>query len=668
MATVIDKAVQWAIDIANDDSHGYDWGSRWGPDYDCATLVISAWEQAGVKVKTGGATYTGDMYDVFIKCGFSDVTSSCNLATGAGLKKGDVLLNVQRHTEMMISENQKVGAHINEKEGTYGGQTGDQTEHEIDVSDYKNYPWDYVLRYPGGSDSDSSNGGSGYNANWIEREVPNIGSSLATKSYMAYQTYTLQSAGGYSYLWGENSHSTSGGLRKYKDFFCMAFGSYYGPDGTFLKIEFDDGAVIYAVKADEKKDSETDSRHMYHKELDGGVTEFMVDGTIIKSEKEPYNTMFKDELAANGINRSARVTRIWTSDTEPTHGSVGSVTSSSGSEYHFADTNEKTPLHPTLFKQVELQCNSELKIVVNNMNISQHIGDLSWTNTKDSLATIMNFSTPKPDDMPYMNMYIPKKGDIVRYSGGTQEDFRGVIIEIDNGDKYINKYVAVDAGWYLNKTADTYQFTSMRADECIKKICGDLYVPIAVIPDLSKLITQIYIDKTISDVIKDILDKCGRGYNFDFVPNGMRIYLCSDMIAEPKFRISPNTELKSSIQLMGNIEHKSSIEDMKNSVKVITETGVVTTLKNDVNINKYGFLQEVVKMNDGDDATMIANSELWWLNREKETMSGEIIEELDSYTRAGSTIEKDGVKYMLVSCQHSIKNGVHYNKIDMERI
>ena len=30
---VIDNAVQWATDIANDDSHGYSQSVRWGPHY-----------------------------------------------------------------------------------------------------------------------------------------------------------------------------------------------------------------------------------------------------------------------------------------------------------------------------------------------------------------------------------------------------------------------------------------------------------------------------------------------------------------------------------------------------------------------------------------------------------------------------------------------------------
>ena len=48
----IETATQWMIDLANDDSHGYDQDSRWGPDYDCSSSVISAWQYAGVPVKT----------------------------------------------------------------------------------------------------------------------------------------------------------------------------------------------------------------------------------------------------------------------------------------------------------------------------------------------------------------------------------------------------------------------------------------------------------------------------------------------------------------------------------------------------------------------------------------------------------------------------------------
>ena len=87
------------------------------------------------------------MYSVFISCGFVDVTKSVNLMTGAGLKAGDVLLNTQSHTELMISATQCAGASINEHGHTTGGQPGDQTGKEFRVRNYYNFPWTHVLRY-----------------------------------------------------------------------------------------------------------------------------------------------------------------------------------------------------------------------------------------------------------------------------------------------------------------------------------------------------------------------------------------------------------------------------------------------------------------------------------------------------------------------------------------
>lgn len=134
---------------AADNSHGYDQGNRWGPDYDCSSAVISAWELAGVPVKTNGATYTGNMRGVFLRCGFEDVTGSVDLTTGTGLQRGDVLLNIQHHTAMYCGNGQEVEASINESGGVTGGMPGDQTGREFLVRPYRNYPWDCVLRYTG---------------------------------------------------------------------------------------------------------------------------------------------------------------------------------------------------------------------------------------------------------------------------------------------------------------------------------------------------------------------------------------------------------------------------------------------------------------------------------------------------------------------------------------
>lgn len=156
--TAIEKAVHTMEAWASDSAHGYDQQFRWGEkgDYDCSSAVISAWELAGVPVKTKGATYTGNMYSVFIACGFEDVTASVNLVHGSGLKRGDVLLNHKNHTAMYAGGGNTVEASINELGTTTGGQPGDQSGREFHLRLYRNYPWDCVLRYTGETSTETA--------------------------------------------------------------------------------------------------------------------------------------------------------------------------------------------------------------------------------------------------------------------------------------------------------------------------------------------------------------------------------------------------------------------------------------------------------------------------------------------------------------------------------
>lgn len=141
---IIDNAVTRALEIAEDDSHGYDQNQRWGPDYDCSSLVIDCFKRAGVPL---GCTYTGNMRSDMLRHGFIDVTAQIDLGSGAGLERGDVLLNHVHHTALYIGNSRIVQASINERGGVTGGATGDQTGREIYERGYYNYPWDCVLRY-----------------------------------------------------------------------------------------------------------------------------------------------------------------------------------------------------------------------------------------------------------------------------------------------------------------------------------------------------------------------------------------------------------------------------------------------------------------------------------------------------------------------------------------
>lgn len=144
----IEKAVKWALNIAADNSHGYDQANRWGnPDYDCSSLIISAFEQAGIPIKSKGAFTTANFYNVARSVGFSDITKAVGVANGSGLQRGDVLLSRGHHVAMYIGNGKVVQASLNEKGTITGGKPGDQTGNEIGVRSYYNFPWTDILRY-----------------------------------------------------------------------------------------------------------------------------------------------------------------------------------------------------------------------------------------------------------------------------------------------------------------------------------------------------------------------------------------------------------------------------------------------------------------------------------------------------------------------------------------
>ncbi len=152
--TVVEKAVQWAINTAQDNSHGYSQANRWGPDYDCSSFVITAYEQAGVPVREAGASYTGNMRSAFISCGFADVTTQCGLSSGYGIQAGDVLLNYSAHTCISIGDGKVANCRTDEGHP----QSGDQSGNEIRIQTYWNFPWNCVLRYKGKEKSDANQG------------------------------------------------------------------------------------------------------------------------------------------------------------------------------------------------------------------------------------------------------------------------------------------------------------------------------------------------------------------------------------------------------------------------------------------------------------------------------------------------------------------------------
>lgn len=136
----IKKAVEWAVNIAKDDTHGYDQTHRNGPDYDCSSLVGTALANAGYPVSKYSTTR--NLYSQLVNAGFKKCSKPW--------KAGDIHLAVGHHVVMSIDANNIVHASQNEFGGATGGKTGDQTGKEICTRSYyePSYGWTYHLRAP----------------------------------------------------------------------------------------------------------------------------------------------------------------------------------------------------------------------------------------------------------------------------------------------------------------------------------------------------------------------------------------------------------------------------------------------------------------------------------------------------------------------------------------
>lgn len=651
---VIDKAVSWAVGIANDDSYKYVWGG-WGASdggYDCGHFVITAYKQAGIDT---GASYTGDMYSCFTAKGFQDVTSSCNLSTGAGMKKGDVLLNTANHAAMVQIDG---GTTVEARGKSYG---------IVANVAYRNYPWDFVLRYPE-SASESSPGVS-----LSPKATITVPEGLGKYyTYMRWDAITNMDTEQGRLIKTAGKTYNSEGYGMVGNRYALAMTSTFGKIGDYVDVYMSNGRVIHGIIADEKSQEYTAWDHNPANKWghNGGqcIVEWVTnwrnhdnppsDGTVLKVVN--YGSYFDYPAYANG-------------GTEEYMYSENSYSEENKEPVVVWNNRTAETIHSRLANTDTIEPTGDLELYANGNRITNIIGSLTWRNSLYELSTVMSFETPK-SDAAYLKdlIYVPQVGDIVQQVTNG-EIFRGVIKDVDDGDMNVNKYTAVDLGWYLNKTKQTYQFKNISALDVIKELCADLSIPISTLPELNATIDDIYFDKTVSDILTDILDKCPGDYNFDFVPEGLRVYEIGTLIAYPEFRIADNIPQMYSVDFRGEVSHTQSIEDMRNSIKITSEQDNVYSelkvLQDRESISKYGFLQEVVKIDpEKENADTVAAEKLSELNRIGETYSFTIIEKYDSYTRAGEVISVDGVPYVIENTDHGFQGGQHYNKLTVRRM
>lgn len=167
----VETAIQWAIGITNDNTHGYSQGSgigrytgsRESPDYDCSSLIYHALQYAGFDIigqwqknnpeyckRYNGRQYSGDADTIWMdleKLGGWSKYSWYEVKNN--LVRGDILCIPEHHVAFYIGEGKTVEARgVNNPTGRGSYATGDQGG-EIDFYNAQGRGWIEVYRYTG---------------------------------------------------------------------------------------------------------------------------------------------------------------------------------------------------------------------------------------------------------------------------------------------------------------------------------------------------------------------------------------------------------------------------------------------------------------------------------------------------------------------------------------
>ena len=303
------------------------------------------------------------------------------------------------------------------------------------------------------------------------------------------------------------------------------------------------------------------------------------------------------------------------------------------------------------------------------LSIKQLVGSLSWESDIDTLATNLKFDFARNrKDLNFKIFDILEIGDKVILLNYGVELFRGIIVNVD-WNEFKKSVTCFDYGFYLNTSKTIKQFYNIQAYKAISELCSEIEIPIGNIETMNTNINKIYKNKTISEIINDILILVTNETNIKY-----RIEMEKGKLNIVKYE---EIEINDTV-VLGEISKSENIQDMKNSILVSSNeqenTRIIQSTKDEESINKFGVLQDVIMIDDFNESQTnnVAKNKLKELNKIKKEISVTVLGN-DKY-KAGKIIrlkndifDIDG-KYLIKNASHSYNNSIHKCTLILEVI
>ena len=319
------------------------------------------------------------------------------------------------------------------------------------------------------------------------------------------------------------------------------------------------------------------------------------------------------------------------------------------------------------------------KVMIKDIDVTDYISDLNWRDSVDTLGVEVDFTLAvNRYDKNLEFLYSITLGDPIQIINSAGETLIQAIIVTESPNGKITNFTAYDMAWYLNKSTIIKQFKKMVGNDCVKALCEEIGIKVEV-SGLDTKIDKIYKDKTISDVIKDIIEQCSqfnsKKFFIEYDKDTLRIMPYKKIKVVGQYEMQKDKFININ-ENIGGVSLTKSIVDMKNSVLVVTENkGAIRTIgqeQDTKSIEKYGKLQEVVTLDEKEfsKANLVAKNELKKLNRITEDFSIDVLG--DDNVKSGRVIDIDlplfnlKGEYLIKESNHTISNHIHKITLKLE--
>ncbi|HWQ29724.1 MAG TPA: hypothetical protein VN549_01940 [Negativicutes bacterium] len=209
-------------------------------------------------------------------------------------------------------------------------------------------------------------------------------------------------------------------------------------------------------------------------------------------------------------------------------------------------------------------------------DITEIVSQATWQGSGEQLSRRLDITT--------INSFSISPGDWLVLTDDSGELFRGIVFTTFRSTEDTISPCAFDHLIYLDKSKDDYRFENTTDKKVIETLCIRFNIPIGSIEGDKPIKRLLLREKGLAELIKEM----DTGYNLFFKEG--KLYREKKGKSVLQWVLDGNLITKATA--------KESIEEMKNSVKVI-EGSKITVIKDDTLIKKYGLLQEVIESEPG---------------------------------------------------------------------